>query len=189
MRIITFDIETTGTFAGSDYSEIELTIVGVHDSHTDSYEAYLKEDLPKLWKLLETTDILVGFNSDHFDIPVLNKYYPGDLTKIRSIDLLKEVSDALGRRIRLDAIAEGTLNKKKSGSGRDAMVWWREGNIKKLREYCLKDVEITRKVFEHALEHKSLFYRELGKKKEIKLDTSKWLETRPAAALTQTLGF
>lgn len=189
MRIVTFDIETTGAFAGSDYTNIELTIVGVHDSLTDTYEAYLKEDLPKLWKLLEETDILVGYNSDHFDIPVLNKYYPGDLTKIRSIDLLKEVADALGRRLRLDAIAEGTLNKKKSGSGRDAMVWWKEGNIKKLREYCLKDVEITKKVFDHARETGSLFYKELGKKKEIKLNTSKWLETRPHAALTQTLGF
>ena len=151
MRIITFDIETTGDFGRGAWKpeDLELTICCTHDSETDSYDSFLKEDLPRLWKLLENTDVLVGFNSDHFDIPILNKYYPGDLTKIRSIDILKEVSAVLGRRIKLDTIAEGTLGKKKSADGLQAMRWWKEGNIKKLREYCLKDVEITKKLYDH----------------------------------------
>lgn len=192
MRIITFDIETYGEFGSGAkaYDNMELTICCIHDSETDSYDSFLKEDLPRLWKILENTDALVGFNSDHFDIPILNKYYPGDLTKIRSIDLLKEIHAVLGRRVRLDAVAEGTLGTKKSGQGMQAMQWWREGNIKKLREYCLKDVEITKKVFDHALKNGSLTFKELGIKKEIKLDTSKWLAAAEAApSLTKTLGF
>lgn len=192
MRIVTFDIETYGTFGSGARSldDMELTICCIHDSETDSYDSFLKEDLPRLWKILEHTDALVGFNSDHFDIPILNKYYPGDLTKIRSIDILKEVSDALGRRVRLDAIAEGTLGLKKNGHGLQAMQWWNEGDIKKLRDYCLKDVEITKKIFDHALKSGSLTFKELGIKKEVKLDTSKWL-TAPEkpATLTKTLGF
>lgn len=190
MRIVTFDIETIGGFSKGtwDINDLEMTICCTHDSATDTYDSFLKEDLPRLWKLFEQTDALVGFNSDHFDIPVLNKYYPGDLTKMRSIDLLKEVFEKLGRRVKLDSIAAGTLGTKKSGSGLDAMKWWKEGNIKKLREYCLKDVEITKNVFEYAVTNKSLKYKELGQIKEVKLDTSKWLvgDTRP---LTQTLGF
>ncbi len=191
MRVITFDIETFGDFGtGSKvYDNLELTICCIHDSETDSYDSFLKEDLPRLWKILEHTDLLVGYNSDHFDIPILNKYYPGDLTKIRSLDLLKEISGALGRRVRLDSIAEGTLGTKKSGSGLQAIQWWREGNIKKLREYCLKDVEITKKVLDYALANGSLKFKELGIKKEVKLDTSKWLQQAPAASLTRTLGF
>jgi DEAD/DEAH box helicase domain-containing protein len=191
MRIVTFDIETIGNFGtGSKiYDELELTICCIHDSETDTYDSFLKEELPRLWKILESTDALVGFNSDHFDIPILNKYYPGDLTKIRSIDLLKEVSNVLGRRVRLDAIAEGTLGTKKSASGLQAMQWWKEGNIKKLRDYCLKDVEITKKVFDFALANNMLRFKELGIKKEVKMDTSKWLQAQPAASLTKTLGF
>lgn len=191
MRTITFDIETFGEFGSGArvYDNIELTICCIHDSETDSYDSFLKEDLPRLWKILEHTDLLVGYNSDHFDIPILNKYYPGDLTKIRSLDLLKEISGALGRRVRLDSIAEGTLGTKKSGSGLQAIQWWREGNIKKLREYCLKDVEITKKVLDYALANGSLKFKELGIKKEVKLDTSKWLQQSPAASLTRTLGF
>jgi len=191
MRIVTFDIETIGGFSRGSWNmdELEMTICCTHDSETDAYDSFLKDDLPRLWKLFEHTDALVGFNSNHFDIPVLNKYYPGDLIKIRSIDILKEVYEKLGRRIKLDSIAAGTLGTKKSGSGLDAMRWWKEGNIKKLREYCLKDVEITKKVFDYALKNGSLKYKELGLTKEIKLDTSHWLIEKPAASLTKTLGF
>jgi DEAD/DEAH box helicase domain-containing protein len=191
MRIVTFDIETTGNMGGGAWkpTDLELTICCIHDSETDTYDSFLKEDLPRLWKILEHTDMLVGYNSDHFDIPVLNKYYPGDLTRIRSLDLLKEISATLGRRIRLDSVAEGTLGAKKSGSGLQAIQWWKEGNIKKLREYCLKDVEITKKVYDYALANGSLKFKELGMKKEIKIDTSKWLAPAAAAPLTKTLGF
>jgi len=189
MRTIVFDIETVGELGGAWKPEdLELTICCVYDSGTDQYYSYLKEDLPQLWKILEHADVLVGYNSDHFDIPVLNKYYPGDLTRMKSIDIMKEVQSSIGRRIKLDSIAEGTLGKKKSADGRMAMVWWKEGNIKKLRDYCLKDVEITKLIFDHALAHNRLMYKELGQKKEIKLDTSRWL-TGETAALTHTLGF
>ena len=191
MRIITFDIETIGNFGSGArmLDDMEMTICCIHDSETDSYDSFLKEDLPRLWKILENTDALVGFNSDHFDIPILNKYYPGDLTKIRSIDILKEISNVLGRRVRLDSIAAGTLGVQKNGSGKQAMQWWKEGNVKKLRDYCLKDVEITKKVFDYALQNGLLKFKELGIKKEVKLDTSKWLIESPAARLTKTLGF
>lgn len=189
MRVITFDIETAGALRGSfDPSDLELTICCIHDSATDSYDSFLKEDLPRLWQVLEGADMLVGYNSDHFDIPVLNKYYTGDLTNIKSLDLLKEVQNSLGRRIKLDSIAAGTLGTKKSGSGLQAQVWWKEGNIKKLREYCLKDVEITRRIYDHALEHGSIRFKELGSTQEVKLDTSLWLA--PAAKpMTFSLGF
>ncbi|MEK7628043.1 MAG: ribonuclease H-like domain-containing protein [Patescibacteria group bacterium] len=191
MRIITFDIETTNQFSdvgSSDPAALELAIVGIHDSQDGSYDSFLMSDLPRLWKVLEKADMLVGFNSDHFDIPLLNKYYPGDLTQLKSLDLLKEVYAVLGRRIKLDTIAEGTLGERKSGHGLQSLKWWREGKIDQVREYCLKDVEITRKIFDFALKNGAVRYRELGKLKDLKLDTRQWLKpsSRP---LTQTLGF
>jgi DEAD/DEAH box helicase domain-containing protein len=190
MRYVVFDIETTGSFDGPfNPLALELTICCTYDSETKQYESFLKEDLPTLWKKLEHTDLLIGYNSDHFDIPVLNKYYPGDLSRIQSLDLLKEVQNVLGRRIKLDMIAEGTLNSKKSGSGIQAIQWWKEGNIEKLREYCIKDVEITKKIFDYALEKSAIKYKELGKVHDLKLNTSKWLERTVQPALTHTLGF
>ena len=75
----------------NDPADLTIALVAIHDSETDSYSSYLEHELPELWKVLERTDILVGYNSDHFDIPLLNKYYPGDLTGIKSLDLMHEV--------------------------------------------------------------------------------------------------
>src|SRR5689334_4584103 len=103
MRAITFDIETANvlpSFSRSDLGQLELALVGIHDSSTGQFSSYVKEELPKLWPILEEADVLIGYNSDSFDIPLLNRYYPGDLSKIRSIDLMVEVANVLGRRLK-----------------------------------------------------------------------------------------
>ena len=147
MRAITFDIESISDSmvrGHVDVHEQELTVVAIHDSETGEYSAYFKEELPKLWPILERADMLIGFNSDSFDIPLLNRYYPGDLSHLRSLDLLTEVQKVLGRRIRLQALAEATLKKGKSGDGLKASERWKEGKKEKVREYCIEDVRITR---------------------------------------------
>jgi len=191
MRIVTFDIETANFFTdvgSSDPADLTIAIVCIHDSETDTYSSYLVEELHSLWPILERTDILVGYNSDHFDIPLLNKYYSGDLTKIKSLDLMKEVQSVLGRRLKLDVIAEGTLNDKKTGGkGGQSVIWWRNGEVEKVRDYCIKDVELTRKLFDYAVKNSSLKYKELGKVREVKLDTSPWLKPQ-ISAMTFSLG-
>ncbi len=191
MRVVTFDIETANWLSdtgSSDVTGLTIALVGVHDSETDTYISYLEHELHQLWPILERTDVLVGYNSDHFDIPLLNKYYPGDLTRIKSLDVMKEIQETMGRRLKLDVVSEGTLGTKKSASGSQSLIWWREGKVEKVRAYCLKDVEITKRIFDYALEHGSLKYKELGRTREIKIDTSKWL-SESSGAMTFTLGF
>ena len=191
MRIITFDIETANWFAetgGNDPADLQIALVGVHDSGTDSYSSYLEPELSKLWPVLERADMLVGYNSDHFDVPLLNKYYPGDLARIKSLDLMVEIYNKVGRRLKLDSIAEGTLGINKIASGPQSLVWWRAGEIEKVREYCLKDVEITKKIFDYALKNGSIKYKDLGAVREVPLDTSKWLQPK-SGAMTFSMGF
>jgi hypothetical protein len=189
MRVITFDIETVGTFSRvrGDYSGMNITVVGVHDSTDNSLTAYTVEELPKLWPILQSTDLLVGYNSDSFDIPILNRYYPGDLTLIPSLDILTKIYEVLDRRIRLEAVAQGTLKKGKSGEGSQAHIWWEQGHYEKVKKYCLDDVALTRELFDYALEHKSLKFKDLGGVKEMKIDTSTWLTVKPKEAQTHIL--
>src|SRR3989338_3783792 len=191
MRKVTFDIETSNLFSdvgSNDPAKLALSVVCVHDSETDSYSSYLEEDLGKLWPILEKTDMLIGYNSDHFDIPLLNKYYPGDLTKIKSLDLLKEIRASLGRRVKLDDIAEATLGKKKIGHGLEAIVWWKNGEKDKVVKYCLEDVKITKELYQYALKNKHVKYREGTVVKDIKLDPSNWEKTGETA-MTHTMPF
>ena len=191
MKKITFDIETTNTFSdvgSNDPAKLDISVVCIHDSETDEYTAYLEDELPTLWKTLEQTDLLIGFNSDHFDIPLLDAYYPGDLTKIKSLDLLKEIKATTGRRMKLDQIAEGSLGEKKSGHGLDAIKWWKSGEIDKIKQYCIDDVRITKDVYDYAREHGKLKYAEGGKTYEFPIDTGRWEETEDNA-MTHTLPF
>jgi DEAD/DEAH box helicase domain-containing protein len=192
MRAITFDIETANTFPNlgrNDLARMELSVVGIHDSETGLYTSYIKEELPQLWAILERADMLIGFNSDTFDIPILNRYYPGDLTKIKSLDLLVEFQKALGRRVRLQSLAEATLNKGKGGNGLQAVEWWQQGEVEKVRTYCLEDVKITREIYEYALKNGSLKYKDLKTNREVKIDTRGWEEIQEAPAITHTLPF
>jgi DEAD/DEAH box helicase domain-containing protein len=190
MRVITFDIETVGDFGNNgDFSKLEVTVVGIHDSETGQLTGFYIEDLPKLWPILESADVLVGYNSEHFDIPILNKYYAGDLTKIKSVDLLKEIKNVLGRRLKLDGVAEATLGKKKSGHGLDAVTWWKQGLKEKVRDYCLDDVKITEELYQYAKKNGHLKYKDYEGLREIKLDTSGWEELDTSAGMTHTLPF
>jgi hypothetical protein len=191
MRKLVFDIETKNTFqeAGSnDPAALSLSLVGVYDYATDTYSSYLENELGKLWPLIEKADLLIGYNSDHFDIPLLNKYYPGDLTKIKSLDLLKEIRNSFGRRVKLDSVALGTFNKGKIGHGLDAITWWKSGEIEKIRKYCLEDVKITKELYEYALENKVLKCKEGAQTFDIKIDPSKWHD-KQESAMTFTLPF
>lgn len=191
MKKIFFDIETRNDFAevgSNEPKDLDLSVVCIYDSSTDKYQSFLQEDLPKLWPIFESADMLVSFNGDHFDIPILDKYYTGDLTKIKSLDLLKEVKKSLGRRIKLDLIAEATLGRNKSGHGLEAITWWREGKIDQIIKYCLEDVKITKEIYEYALANGELKYKDFGQTKSIRLNTSDW-EKKSDHAITFTLPF
>ncbi|MDE0243518.1 MAG: ribonuclease H-like domain-containing protein [Candidatus Kaiserbacteria bacterium] len=180
MRGLVFDIETADVFSGDKKNPEDLTlaVVAVYSYPDDIYEAYTQETLPDLWNLMRSVDTLIGFNNNHFDTPLLNKYAPMDLTKeYRSIDILESVRQSLGRRIRLDWIAEGTLGEKKSGDGLQSVTWWNNGEVEKVKQYCIDDVKITKQIFDYAKKHGALKYADLGSVHTIPVDTSTWDNT------------
>ena len=191
MKRVTFDIETVGDFrSNGDFSNLEVTVVGTHDSETGEYKGFFREDFPQMWKLFESADILVSYNGDHFDIPILNRYYAGDLGKIKSVDLLKEVREVLGRRLKLQSIAEATLGRGKSADGLLAMDWWAQGKKEEVMKYSIEDVRVTNDIYEYAKKNGSLKYKDYEGVREIKLDTSNW-EVLPEnqGGITHTLPF
>ncbi len=191
MNIVVFDIETKNIFqevGKNDPTLLDISVVALHDSATNKYHCFTQEEFKAMWPFFERADILVGFNSEHFDLPLLQKYYHGDLTKIKHLDILKEIKDSFGRRMKLDSIAEATLGVNKSGHGLQAITWWRNGEYEKVKQYCIDDVKITKRVFEYAIKHNKLKFRESGSNISIPLDTSKWLE-RKESAMTFSLPF
>lgn len=191
MRYIVFDLETQNIFqevGSNDVTSLDISVASFYDSATDTYTTVTVDELPTIWPLIEKADALVGYNSNHFDIPLLNKYYPGDLTQIKSIDLLEAIRASLGRRLRLDSVAQATVGAKKSADGLQAVRWWREGKIKEIKKYCEQDVRVTKKVFDYALANGHVLFKDGYRKREIPLDTSSW-EEKEESNLTHSLPF
>jgi DEAD/DEAH box helicase domain-containing protein len=179
MRYVVFDLETQNIFqevGSSDPTALDISVATVYDSETDKYTTVLVDDIDKLWPIIEKADALVGYNSNHFDIPLLNKYYPGDLTTIKSIDLLEDIKLSLGRRLRLDSVAQATIGAKKSADGLQAVRWWREGNLKDLMKYCEQDVKVTKEIFEYARKNGHVKFKDGHRKRDIILNTAHWEE-------------
>ena len=172
-REIVLDIETQNTFQDiGAYNAALLTIslVGCYFYETDTFETFLEPDLPKLWTRLELADRVIGYNLFGFDYPCMQSYYAGDFRKIPTVDLLVEIEKRLGFRVKLDDVARATLGMGKSGHGLQAVEFWKNGEIDKLREYCLQDVRVTRDVYEFAMaeQHVNYFDR-MGQKQSVSM--------------------
>ena len=157
MRQVVFDVETIRTFdevGGYKPAELGVSFVGaiVRDGFTGKGEKmeFFEKDLPKLWGVLESADVVIGFNSDGFDLPALQPYYKGRVADFPSLDLMAKIKDSVGHRISLDAVAGETLGTKKSGNGLDAIAYYRDGELRKLADYCMKDVQITLDLYDYG---------------------------------------
>jgi len=153
---IVFDIETIGDI--KNQSTMKLTVVSIYDSSTGEYRSFEEHELKELWPYFERADRLIGYNSESFDAPILNKYYTGDMMQFPHLDLLKVIRESCGKRYKLDDIAKATLQIGKSADGLTAMKWFQEGKIDKVKEYCEQDVKVTKDIYEFGRKNRMLYY-------------------------------
>lgn len=192
MNYIVFDIETQNIFqevGSSDPADLDISVISLYNSVDNSMKSFLIEDFAQMWPIFEATDAIIGYNSDHFDIPLLNKYYTGDLNQIKSIDILADIKKSYGKRPKLDDVAAATLGKAKISHGLQAVEWWKTGEIDKIKKYCEEDVLITKNLFEFILENKHVKLKDKITNKiiEIPINTSDWIKKDDDPKITKTL--
>lgn len=165
MKLVVFDVETKKAFdeVGGFYPEkLGVSVSGVWYGEAGSVgtlRGFREEEFPEMFKIFETADRIVGFNSIDFDMAALKPYYLGDLLKLPNFDILQEVEKKVGHRVKLDAIAKETLGIQKGGNGLDAITYFHNNEWEKLTKYCLQDVEITRDLYFHALKTGELKFK------------------------------
>lgn len=157
---IVLDIETIGDI--KDFNNLKITVVSIYEYETDKYTSFEEHELGDLWPILEKAERTIGYNSEHFDMPILNKYYAGDLLSFPHLDLLKVIKDTNGKRYKLDDVAKATLeNTVKSADGLEAMKWWEEGRKEDVKRYCEQDVKVTKEVYEYGRKNRMLYIQDL----------------------------
>lgn len=161
-NIVVFDIETKKTFDDvggySNTALLGISLIGAYRYKTDEYLAFEEHQIADFEAILSEKPTLVGFNSKKFDLTVLKPYLKFDPSALPHVDLMEEMANTLGHRVSLDSVAGATLGTKKSGHGLDAIRYYQNGEIDKLKKYCLDDVKITRMLFEYGAEHGELFF-------------------------------
>jgi DEAD/DEAH box helicase domain-containing protein len=107
---------------------------------------------------LKSADLVVGFNLLNFDYGVLQPYTTEDLKKLKTFDILDDIKKRLGFRLSLNHLANQTLKVEKSADGLQSLQWFKEGKMDLIIDYCIKDVEITRDLFNFGIENEYLLY-------------------------------
>ncbi|MCB2211398.1 DEAD/DEAH box helicase [bacterium] len=155
--IVVFDLETqlSATEVGGwqNIHLMRLAIGVIYERNTGNYLVYEEKDAEALIKRLQQAELVVGYNNKRFDNAVLTAYTGDDLRAMNNLDLLEEISNRHGFRMKLDSLAQATLNAKKSADGLQSLAWWKEGKVKEIIEYCKMDVEVTWKLFDYICEH------------------------------------
>jgi len=185
---IVLDLETKKSFdeVGGFRNLVDLgvTVVGTYFYGTGRYRAFRENEMTELEEFLSKASRVIGFNVKRFDFPVLQPHLKHiRLNDMPYLDLLEDLEKILGHRVSLQSVATATLNEGKSGSGLDAIQYYRTGDFEKLIKYCLDDVRITKDVFEFGKKLGYVSY--LSKDGRNKLNAKvEWKDPVPPANLS-----
>lgn len=156
-RLIHFDLETLRSadeVGGWNCVEKMGLACGVcFDSQDQRYHVYQEKDAQELIRHLRSADLVIGFNHIRFDYRVLAPYSTFNLQVLTSFDMLEDITRILGHRLKLDSLAQSTLGETKSADGFQSLQWVKEGRMDLVIEYCKRDVEVTKKLFEFGAKH------------------------------------
>lgn len=164
-NIVYFDLETQKTandVGGWDKKHLMKMSVGVtYSTATGEYRIYPESQVEELIQQLIKADLVVGYNTVNFDYQVLMGYTVLDLpSMLRSLDLLVEIEKQIGTRVKLESVAQATLGVGKTAEGLEAILWWRQGKLMEIAEYCCFDVKVTKLVHEYGVEHGEVLYED-----------------------------
>ena len=130
-------------------NKLKISIACAWDSKTQQMLVFKENEIHKLNELCEER-LVIGYNIRGFDLVILEAYGL-NLSRLDVFDIMYDVQTLTRQKfLKLETIAQGTLNAGKSADGLMAVEWWKTGEIDKIIQYCKQDVEVTRDIFEYG---------------------------------------
>lgn len=169
--IIYFDLETQRTLdevgGRVNIARLGMSAAVTYNTAMHAYHRYTESHVKDLIEELRCADLVVGYNVLEFDYEVLRGYDRELLGTPSTLDMLEHLARRLGFRLSLDSVATATLGVNKSADGLQAIRWFRQGLVDKVLEYCQKDVEITKGVYEYGKQYKFVYYWDKQLKRQL----------------------
>jgi len=171
-NIVYFDLETQRSFndvgGAANKDKMGVSVAVTYSTRRGSYEIYGESDMERLGDELVRADLVVGWNHVQFDYPVLQPYIFHTLAdQTVNLDMMLDVEQMLGHRLKLDSVASACLGMGKTGDGLDALRWWQDYKktgefepLRKIAEYCAYDVKVTKCVHEYAMQNGHIKYND-----------------------------
>lgn len=178
MNYITFDIETynpeenmkTAGRSKIDTNKFKVSTIGAYFSWLDEYIVFWEEDAVEFTNLLRYADLVVGYNHIWFDLPVLQKYAAYNLKELPVFDIMVEVENKIGYKLRLNDLAKQNLEIVKTDSFEKFRTYHLEDKWHELSYYCMHDVKITEDLFKMVLKGTPLKYADMLNQREVLVD-------------------
>jgi DEAD/DEAH box helicase domain-containing protein len=163
-NIVFFDLETkrlADEVGGwTNIHKMGLAVAVTYSTAQADYRHFVEDQADQLVTELQGADLVVGFNVLRFDYQVLQPYTDVPLRSLPTVDILRVIYRVLGFRVSLDSVASATLGSSKSADGVQAVRWYRRGEIDKVIDYCQRDVEVTRQVYDFGKRHGFVRYHD-----------------------------
>lgn len=151
-----------------DYVGMEVSVVCVYDYKFDRFITFEDDDAESLQHLIDSRDIVVGFNSENFDNPLLNTNWGTEIPREKHYDLLQQIWAAAGLSPKyhasthigysLRACCEANFLSFPEVLGvKEVAAAWQRGNREAVYEHCRLDVMRTRALLDICLTHEQLF--------------------------------
>jgi len=143
-----------------DHKGMGIAVVGCYDYANDRYRIFCEDNLDELQRLIKGHDVIVGFNNHRFDDRVLEAagvFIPEGksydiLEEIwRSLRLPLEFNPRLHGGYSLRALCQVNFRASKTGDGAAAPALWQRGQIGTVVDYCLADVNLTKKLLDRII--------------------------------------
>jgi len=144
-----------------DFSNMGISTICAYDFNTRRYHVFLKDNFEQFQKLVDETELIIGFNSLAFDNP-LCRANGINVPDEKSWDLLVEIWAGAGLSrtfeypthvgFSLDACSEANFGTKKSGNGALAPVDWQRGKYGTVIDYCVNDIKLTKELVTLVIE-------------------------------------
>jgi hypothetical protein len=167
VRIIVFDIESRLWAKDLDPKDEEhgwellrqgkggASAISLYDTHEEWLYTYDDHEIETAARHLEQADILVGYNSDGFDIPVMEGLARRRLRIRHSFDIYTALTGACAMRgiklgkgdLKLERISRRNLGRGKIEHGGNAKQLAKDGKFGRLFRYCSDDVHLTYDLF------------------------------------------
>jgi len=163
-NVAIFDLETQRSADEVGWENIDLMYmsVGVVQLLPENETlVFYEDDAEKMVELLASRERIVSYNGLHFDNRVLSYYTDINMWDLPNTDMMLDINDALGRErsLPLDNVAKATLGGKgKTADPLQVFEWYRKGQLDKIKNYCIGDVDITKEVFMYGRTHGEIFF-------------------------------